>query len=90
MMATKQCIMVPTLVGVSPGIAVQGSSSQVQGKRMQAFMRQTSTASSNRISLLQALTQQTVVQSQRCNIHSLAPFLQQVFSPEHGGCSLPQ
>jgi len=64
-MATKQCIMVPTLVGVSPGIAVQGSSSQVQGKRMQAFMRQTSTASSNRISLLQALTQQTVVQSQR-------------------------
>ena len=90
MMATKQCIMVPTLVGVSPGIAVQGSSPQVQGKRMQAFMRQTSTASSNRISLLQALTQQTVVQSQRCNVHSLKPFLQQVFSPEHGGFSMPQ
>lgn len=51
--------------GVPPCGSGRESSGRARGKRMQVVMRRSSAASSNRLSLLQALSQQAAAQSQR-------------------------
>jgi hypothetical protein len=70
-MATMQCAAAAKIAGLPPCGVGKESSGRARGQRMQAVMRRSSAASSNRLSLLQALSQQAAAQSQRCKRSSL-------------------
>ncbi|KAG0560532.1 hypothetical protein M758_10G183100 [Ceratodon purpureus] len=66
-MATMQCpaAAAARIGGLLPIGTSKESSGRARGKRMQVVMRRGSAASSNRLSLVQALSQQAAAQSQR-------------------------
>lgn len=75
-METMQCATATT-TGIGSLLlrgAAKGRSSRSRGNHMRVVMRSGTTANSNRLSLLQALSQTAAVQSQRCKLFSSVTF----------------